>query len=67
MGEMAEISAKRKALQAVEALPDEATLDDVIEKLIFLRKIERGLQQREAGEGLSQEEVEKRLGVSWRT
>lgn len=63
---MAEVSAKRRAVEAVEALPDEATLDDAIEKLILLRKIERGLRQRKAGEGISQREIEKRFGVSWR-
>ncbi len=63
---MAEVSAKRKAVKAVEELPDEATLDDAIEKLILLRKIECGLRQREAGEGISQREIEKRFGVSWR-
>ena len=63
---MAEVTAKRKAVEAVEALPEEATLDDAIEKLILLRKVERGLRQRESGEGISQEEIEKRFGVSWR-
>jgi hypothetical protein len=62
---MAEVSAKRKAAKAVETLPDEATLDDAIEKLILLRKIERGLKQRESGEGIPQKEIEKRFGVSW--
>ena len=63
---MAEVTAKRKAVEAVEALPEEATLDDAIEKLILLRKIERGLHQRESGEGIPQAEIEKRFGVSWR-
>lgn len=63
---IAEISTKRKAVKAVEELPEEATLDDAIEKLILLRKIERGLEQREAGEGIPQEEIERRFGVSWR-
>ena len=63
---MAEVTAKRKAVEAVEALPEEATLDDAIEKLILLRKVERGLRQRESGEGIPQEEIEKRFGVSWR-
>ena len=62
---MAEVSAKRKAAKAVETLPDEATLDDAIEKLILLRKIERGLKQSESGEGIPQKEIEKRFGVSW--
>ena len=63
---MVEASAKKKILEAVEALPEEATYDDAIERLIFLRKIERGLRQRQAGQGAPQQEVEQRFGVSWR-
>lgn len=62
---MAAVSTKEKALKAVEELPEEATLDDVIEKLIFLRKIERGLEQRRTEEGIPQAEIEKRFGASW--
>lgn len=58
-------SPKEKALSAVASLPEEATLDDAIETLVFLQKVERGLQQREAGEGTSQDEIEKRFGASW--
>ena len=62
---MVQTSAKQRATQAVGELPEDATLEDAIERLIFLRKIERGLEQREAGEGSLQEDVERRMGVSW--
>jgi hypothetical protein len=63
---MPDLTAKEKAVQAMETLPDEASLDDAIERLIFLQKIERGRAQRAAGEGISQEDVEGAFGVSWR-
>lgn len=56
---------KKKILKAVKGLPEEATLDDAIEKLIFIRKIERGIQQHHSEEGVSQDEMEKRFNVSW--
>lgn len=43
-------TAKQKILQAVECLPDNATLDDAIERLCFLAKVEEGLRQSNAGE-----------------
>ncbi len=43
-------TAKQKILQAVEHLPDNATIDDAIERLCFLAKVEEGLRQSNAGE-----------------
>jgi len=54
-------SAKQRALEAVRALPDDATLEDVMERLYFLAKVERGLEQADAGETIPHEEVKKRL------
>ena len=61
---MQNISPKIKVIKAVKELPEEATLDDAIEKLIFLRKIERGLEQRRTEEGIAQEAMEKRYKVT---
>ncbi len=41
---------KQKILQVIERLPDTATLEDVIERLCFLAKVEEGLRQSDAGE-----------------
>lgn len=42
---MATQTVKQKILQAVERLPDTATLEDAIERLCFLAKVEEGLRQ----------------------
>ena len=47
---MATQTVKQKILQAVEMLPDTATLEDAIERLCFLAKVEEGLRQSDAGE-----------------
>lgn len=52
---------KRKMVQAVESLPDDATVEDAIERLYFLAKIERGLQQSEAGETIPHDDVKRRF------
>ncbi len=54
-------SVKQKILETVEHLPDDATVEDAMERLYFLAKIERGLEQSEAGLGLSHEDVKKRF------
>lgn len=47
---MAAETVKQKILQAVERLPDTATLEDAIERLCFLAKVEEGLRQSDASE-----------------
>ena len=42
-------TAKQKILEAVERLPDNATLEDAMERLCFLSKVEEGLRQSHAG------------------
>jgi predicted transcriptional regulator len=48
---------KQRILDAVEQLPPEATLEDVIERLCFLAKIERGLAQADAGQLTTHEQI----------
>ena len=52
---------KDMILTAVEQLPPEATLEDFIERLIFLAKVEKGLAQSEAGQLIPHEEVARRF------
>ena len=55
---MSQTITKSHIVRAVTELPDDATLDDAFERLFVLHKIERGLKQAEAGQTLTQEEVE---------
>ena len=52
---------KQRALDAIRALPDSATIDDVIERLCFIAKIEEGLRQSHAGQVVSHDEVKTRF------
>lgn len=51
---------KNEMVRIVQELPDDATVEDAIERLYFLAKVERGLQQSE-GETISHEEIEARF------
>ena len=59
--EMAEPKAKERVLDAVRGLPDDATVEDAMERLYFLAKVEKGLRQADAGETMSNEEARKRI------
>ena len=50
-------------IEAIRELPPDATVDDAIERLVFLAKIEEGLAQLDRGEGVPHDEVKKRLGL----
>ncbi|MGQ0570127.1 MAG: hypothetical protein ACT4P5_11490 [Armatimonadota bacterium] len=54
-------TAKQKVLEAIEKLPADATLEDAIERLVFLAKIERGLVELDAGKGVDHAEAKRRL------
>ena len=58
---MAGTSAKEKALDAIEQLPADATVEDAIERLVLLAKIERGLAELDAGKGIDHSEAKRRL------
>ena len=60
---MAEQSQRARIVQAIEALPPDATFEDAIERLVFLAKIEAGLAELDAGQGMPLDEVKRRLGL----
>ena len=47
-------------VRLIQDLPDDATFEDAIERLYFLAKVERGLQQSE-GETIPHEEIKARF------
>jgi predicted transcriptional regulator len=52
---------KQRAIEAIRALPDNATMDQAIERLCFIAKIEEGLQQSREAKVVSHDEVKKRF------
>ena len=54
-------TAKQKILEVVERLPEDATLEDAIEQLCFLSKVEEGLRQSNAGETVPHQEAIRQL------
>ena len=52
---------KEKVLETIRSLPDEFSLDELVERLILLEKINTGLQEVEDGKIMSQEEAKERM------
>ena len=52
---------KEKVLQAVKELPDQSSYEDVMERIYFLYKVEKGIQQADSGQKVSHEEARARL------
>ena len=53
---MLAVLSKEEIIRLVQSLPDESSLDDVIERLILIRKVNTGLAQ--GGQGISQSAAE---------
>ena len=52
---------KQRAIDALRTLPEDATIDDAIERLCLMAKIEEGLRQADAGQLTDHQEVKKRF------
>jgi len=48
---------KDQVNNTIKTLPDSFTIDQLIEQLIFMEKVEEGYQQSEAGKVISNEDV----------
>ncbi len=49
------MTSKEKAISLIRSLEDEASLDEVIDRLYLLRKIELGIAQADAGDVMEHE------------
>lgn len=52
---------KQRVLEAIEKLPSDASIDDVIERLVLLARVERGIAQLDAGQGVPHDEAKRQL------
>ncbi|MBI4641681.1 MAG: hypothetical protein HY731_13370 [Candidatus Tectomicrobia bacterium] len=55
------IPAKEEVRRLLELLPDDVSLEDIQYHIYVRRKIERGLEDIEAGRTISEEEFEARM------
>lgn len=52
---------KNSLLSQLDLLPDSFSIDDLIERLVLIEKIEEGLKQSEAADVISEEEMDTEI------
>jgi len=55
------MTVKEKMLKTVSDLPDDASFEDAMERLLFLSKIEKGRQQADDGQTVPHMAVRERM------
>jgi hypothetical protein len=56
---------KEKVLETLDSLPDEFKTEELIEKLIFIEKVEQGLNDVEKNKESHLEEIRSRFNKKW--
>lgn len=54
---------KREIVKALEDLPEDVSIEEAIERLVLLYKIQRGIKQADAGQKISQDEARARMAA----
>jgi predicted transcriptional regulator len=52
---------KEQVVRMIQAMPDNATLDDIMAELFFKLQVDAGLKELDEGKGIPHEEVGKRM------
>jgi len=52
---------KSKVIETLDSLPEEFTTEELIDRLIFIDKVEKGLQEVEKGRTISLDEAKNRI------
>ena len=57
------MSVKEQIIEVIRRLPEEVSVDEAIERLYLIRKIEIGIRQADAGDVMPHEEFKKQMGI----
>lgn len=52
---------KSKVKEQIENMPDKFTMDELVERLVFIGKVERGLKDSDSGNKISETELENEM------
>jgi len=55
------MTVRDKAIRAMQDMPDDASVEDIMVRLLLLANIERGIAQADAGIWISHEEAKDRM------
>ncbi|WP_044240816.1 hypothetical protein [Flexithrix dorotheae] len=57
---------KNKVLETLNQLPEEFNIEELVEKLLFIEKVEKGMKDSEEGKTMSLKEVKQKMENKWR-
>ena len=57
------MSDKQLALEAIQRLPDEVSIEEITDRLEFLKALRKGLDQIERGQTVPHEEVKRQMAA----
>ncbi len=52
---------KTKIIEAVQAMPEDATLDDVLARIFFTMQVDAGLRELDQGQSVPHDQVKERI------
>jgi hypothetical protein len=56
------MTTKDKIIIGIKMLPDSVTIDDILDQIMLVEKIEKGIEQSNKNQVVSDDELDKRLG-----
>ena len=56
---------KSKVIETLDSLPEEFTTEELIDRLIFIDKVEQGLEDVKKGRTISLDEARDRIKEKW--
>jgi hypothetical protein len=56
------MTTKDKVISCISKLPDNVTIDDILDQIILVEKIEKGIDQSNKNQIVLDEELDQRLG-----
>jgi predicted transcriptional regulator len=56
------MTTKQAVLEMIEKLPEDISVEDIMAELYLRQKVDEGLRQLDAGQGIEHEEAVRRLG-----
>ncbi len=58
---------KYKVIETLDHLPDEFDIEELVERLLFIEKVEKGLKDSEEGKTMSLQEAKQKMQSKWQT
>lgn len=53
---------KQRIIQTIKELPQSFTIDELMDHLVFVQKVESGMEQSKNGQTISNDEAKNKLG-----